>query len=76
MILTELLNSFVKPPARQLVVEAVAAIIDDASIEVVPQTRNLFRDAFAVYRKHSDKNWSLTDCASFVIMKRAMGESW
>jgi uncharacterized protein len=37
-------------------------------VEVVPQTRRLFRDALVLYSDHSDKDWSLTDCASFVIM--------
>jgi len=29
---------------------------------------DLFRRALALYRDRSDKDWSLTDCASFVIM--------
>jgi hypothetical protein len=36
----------------------------------VPQTRQLFRDALSLYTERADKEWSLTDCASFVIMKR------
>jgi predicted nucleic acid-binding protein len=29
----------------------------------------LLRQAAALYKKYSDKAWSLTDCISFVIMR-------
>jgi predicted nucleic acid-binding protein len=71
MVLTELLNAFADKglDARKIAFEAVEAIRDDARIEVVPQTRRLFQSAFELYGKRPDKGWSLTDCASFVIMK-------
>src|SRR5205807_8573085 len=34
----------------------------------VPQTPALFRGALALYQDRPDKSWSLTDCASFLIM--------
>ena len=36
----------------------------------MPQTAVLFREALALYRQHQDKEWGLTDCSSFVIMRR------
>jgi predicted nucleic acid-binding protein len=38
--------------------------------EVVPQTRQLFREALNLHQSRADKEWSLSDRASFVIMKR------
>ena len=38
--------------------------------EIVPQTSDLFRSAHQLYAERPDKEWSLTDCASFEIMKR------
>jgi uncharacterized protein len=51
--------------------EAIRTVEDldkDARIELVPQTPKLFRQALALYGNRPDKDWSLTDCASFVIM--------
>jgi predicted nucleic acid-binding protein len=70
MVLAEVLNMFADkgPQLRNVAIQAVEAIREDARIEIVPQTRRLFQEAFDLYRKRPDKGWSLTDCASFVIM--------
>jgi predicted nucleic acid-binding protein len=70
MVLTEVLNMFAEKGAllRDVAVKAVQAIKGDNRIDVVPQTRRLFQAAFDLYSKRPDKEWSLTDCASFVIM--------
>jgi uncharacterized protein len=70
MVLTEVLNMFADRGRhlRDVVSSSVEAIKEDPRIEVVPQTRRLFQSAFDLDRKRPDKGWSLTDCASFVIM--------
>ena len=70
MVLTEVLNVFADrgPQLRNVAIQAVETIREDARVEVVPQTRRLFQAALDLYRKRPDKGWSLTDCASFVIM--------
>jgi uncharacterized protein len=70
MVLTEVLNMLAESGAqlRDVAVKAVQAIKADNRIEVVPQPRRLFQAAFDLYSKRPDKEWSLTDCASFVIM--------
>lgn len=30
----------------------------------------MFDDAWSIYKSHADKQWSLTDCISFVAMRR------
>jgi predicted nucleic acid-binding protein len=37
---------------------------------VVPLTPELFDSAFALYRRHTDKQWGMVDCVSFVVMRR------
>ena len=70
MVLVEVLNAFAErgEHIRQTAAEAIQAITDDAGTEVVPQTRHLFQKAYELYRQRLDKGWSLTDCASFIIM--------
>jgi predicted nucleic acid-binding protein len=53
---------------RTNAVGVIDQIFRDPRIEVVAHTPELFRRALALYRDRSDKDWSLTDCASFVIM--------
>ena len=70
MVLTEFLNCFSDygPHLRQAVATAVESL-HSTGIIVVPQTTHLFANALQRYRAMADKNWSLTDCASFLIME-------
>lgn len=70
MVLVEVLNALASygPHLRQAAERMVRMIMDDATTDVVPQTRNLFQNALVIYSDHPDKEWSLTDCASFVII--------
>jgi predicted nucleic acid-binding protein len=71
MVLTELAAFFSVRGAqlRQAVVELIRSIRANPNIRVVPQTSLQFQDALALYEQSSDKEWSLTDCASFLVMR-------
>lgn len=71
MVLVELLNGLCDgdPWRRSAAVSAVETIRRTPSILVFPQTSEQFRTAFDRYKQSADKNWSLTDCASFQIME-------
>lgn len=71
MVLVELLNGLCDgdPWRRSAAVSAVETIRKQPSIIVVPQTPEQFAIAFDRYKQSADKNWSLTDCASFQIME-------
>jgi predicted nucleic acid-binding protein len=70
MVLVEVLNGFAECGnyLRTKAAELVRAVIQDPEIEAVPQSPELFRDALTLYQNRPDKNWSLTDCALFVVM--------
>jgi hypothetical protein len=39
-------------------------------------TETLLQDAISLYGERGDKNWGLTDCVSFVLMRReGLGEA-
>src|SRR5262245_60255789 len=45
-------------------------------VEIVPASSQLFPAALALYRSRADKDWGLTDCASFVVMsERGLAEA-
>ena len=71
MVLTEVLNSLGDkgPQLREAAVRAVDSLRSNANVSVVPQTSIQFRAALRRYRDRADKEWGLTDCASFLIME-------
>ena len=69
MVLVELLGALAKPPVRPYAVAGVERIRANPNVEVVPQTSLQFAHAYDLYRRRADKEWSLTDCASFEVMQ-------
>ncbi len=71
MVLTELLNAFCTRGKffRQMVLNVVDDLRSDPNVEIIPQSPELFEQAYQYYRQRPDKQYSLTDCASMVIMK-------
>lgn len=54
---------------RQGAVDLIRSIRANPNSRVVPQTSLQFQEALALYEQSADKEWSLTDCASFLIMR-------
>ena len=54
---------------RSLAVQMVRELEDNPDVEIVPQTDTQFRTAVERYASRSDQRWSLTDCASFLLME-------
>lgn len=71
MVLVELLNGFSDrgPRLRVAVSKAVKTLCSNPSVTVIPQSGDQFQRALSRYEERSDKDWSLTDCASFLIME-------
>jgi uncharacterized protein len=55
---------------KQQAVEAIGHLLSSEDVQVVQLTAELFAEAFALYESHQDKEWGLTDCISFVVMRR------
>ena len=72
MVLVEFLTSVSAggQQLRQRAAETVRSLKIDPNVEVVPQTSNQFEDALDLYASRPDQQWSLTDCASFVLMRQ------
>lgn len=49
--------------------ELLDALEGDPDVLVVPADASLFRRGVDLYRQRPDKDWSLTDCISFVVME-------
>jgi predicted nucleic acid-binding protein len=69
-VLLEWLNAMSDVSTRRFAAESCLRARADAHIEVVPFQPDLMMTAIALYRDRPDKNWSLTDCLSFMVMER------
>ena len=68
-VLTEVADAFCRVDRRRWAVEAIRNVRADPEITSVPGSVDLFTRALDLYGSRSDKDWSLTDCISFVVMK-------
>jgi predicted nucleic acid-binding protein len=49
--------------------EFVLHLRHSSACEVVPADRETLDRALVLYHEHADKEWTLTDCVSFVVMR-------
>ncbi len=68
-ILIEIGNALAKLQWRELAIDTLNDLRDDENMDVIPVSFDLFSKAFALYASRMDKEWGLTDCISFVVMK-------
>lgn len=54
---------------RAAAVAILEALDRDPSITVVPLDDDIYRRGLALFASRADKEWSLTDCVSFVVMR-------
>jgi uncharacterized protein len=71
MVLVEVLNYFAEtePAVRTTISVFIQRLRRSADCQVVPQTTEQFEGALNLCQQRSDKNWSLTDCASILVMQ-------
>src|SRR4051794_40360724 len=71
MVLAELLNMYAGKGKfwRAKVVEYVEKLKENSATLIVEQTHEQFVKALNKYGHYLDKEWGLTDCASFLVME-------
>ena len=67
-VLLETANFFKLPADRRRFADLVEHLTADATTTIIPCDAELFRRGMRLYRERADKEWSLTDCISFVVM--------
>lgn len=68
-VLLELADGLAKAGNRHLFQETRDALLTDPSATVIPLDMALHERAIELYVQRPDKDWSLTDCVSFVVME-------
>lgn len=69
-VLAELVMFFNARGLHDKAVEVGDRLLTSRLVEMLSITPELRADAWALFRRHSDKQYSLADCASFVVMRK------
>ncbi len=68
-VLLEIGSALSKKRYRKAAVELLDALEQDPQVEIVSLSEELYGQALALFRNRPDKEWSLVDCVSFVVMQ-------
>jgi uncharacterized protein len=69
-VLVGVADGLAKLPRRGLVDAVLARLEQSPDVEIVPGSTELFAAGMSLFRRRADKEWSLTDCISFVVMRQ------
>ena len=67
-VLTEFADGIARSSKRESFAQLMADLENDPNSTVVPLSQELFSRGVNLYNSRPDKEWSLTDCISFVVM--------
>ena len=68
-VLTELADGLSRSAHRQAFLQFLEDLRAVSDCSIIPATQDLFDRGVALYAARPDKDWSLTDCISFVVMQ-------
>ena len=69
LVLSEVADALAKSECRPRIRDFLMHLRQTAVCEIIPATRELLDRAIDLYHRHADKEWTLTDCTSFVTMR-------
>lgn len=67
-VLMEVGDALRAPRDRPRVLALLDLLAADQNVAIVPADATVFERAVDLFRRRRDKEWSLTDCTSFVVM--------
>src|SRR5438105_3347523 len=68
-ILAEFADALAESTSRRIVRQFISDLEQDPKVRIVRSGPQLFQPGLKLYDERPDKEWSLTDCISFVVMK-------
>ena len=68
-VLTEVGDALAAPAHRSGFLTLLASLRQDPEVTVIGPSEELFEAGIDLYSRRPDKEWSLTDCISFVVMQ-------
>jgi uncharacterized protein len=68
-VLTEVADAFSAPKDRPAFLKLWDLLQNKDDVQIAAANEELFRRGVKLFRSRPDKNWSLTDCISFEVMR-------
>lgn len=68
-VILEIGNALSKLKYRQSAVGIIQRLDSDPDVSIISLTDELYGEGFKLFSNRSDKEWSLVDCISFVVMR-------
>ncbi len=68
-VVLEVGNALAKQRYRRAAFRVLSALEQDTTVEIVSLDEDLYEKALRLYLERPDKEWGLTDCISFVVMR-------
>ena len=68
-VLAEVADALAASASRRLAASFIRDLSQDPKVKIIPATTDLFQRGLQLYEQRPDKQWSLTDCISFVTMQ-------
>jgi len=69
-VMTELANSLSRGRNRQLFLDLFKELQNDQRVTILSPSTDQYHRGLDLYARRLDKDWSLTDCISFEVMKQ------
>ena len=69
-VLLEVGNSLTKRKFRSAGAALIESILSDPAFTIVPLDDELLHGGLKLFAERADKEWSLTDCISFLVMRQ------
>lgn len=63
-------DAFSAPAWRKMAVELINYLQHDPTVKIVPISTVLIHEALQLFAAQSDKNWGMSDCLSFTVMRQ------
>jgi len=69
-IITELADALAHRTQRKSFLAILETVCSDPGVTLLPPSESLYEAGLSLFANRPDKDWSLTDCTSFVVMEQ------